>query len=325
MTVAKVVTEDTKEPAPKTRGPKRLSYLPAQYADIAGADTLTTVRQLTRLADYLSVAPEARAPFVRLGSSVAARRGRRKPATSSTYAVDVDGMVSVVHRKDDPRRAYEWMQNERRPWHLCRNARLVPGRRKPVSVKVVTFGAILGAGAAAPDWSGDVVPTVLVPDAKLIRRVWPCAARRDGSTIFREFVVEGFGHWSDQVDHPDLIATREALHEVIPAEGATLWIGEEGAIEFQHYSWADGELLQMVGGAWPDIMSVLRERLADRLRLCIAARCSQEGVFVDDDRVRSAVTDAVAAADFQLLSLTDVASMETALAVSLCGAKEVVG
>lgn len=308
----------------KTRGPKRLSYLPPQYAGIAGADTLTTVRQLTRLADYLSLAQETRPPFVRLGSSVAARRGRGKPVTSSTYAVDVDGTVSVVHRKDDPRRAHEWMQNERRPWHLCRNARLVPGRPKPVSVQVVTFGAILGAGDAAPDWSGDVVPTVLVPDGKLIRRVWPCAARRDGSAIFREFAVQGVDRWCDSVDHPDLVATREVIHQIIPAESATLWISEQGAIEFKHYSWADGELLPMVGRAIPDVISFLRARLIDRLRLTVAARCSQEGVIMEDDRVRATVTEAVEAADPQALSLVDVASMETSLAASLCGAKEVV-
>jgi len=319
-----ISTSPHARPSKRKPGPKRLGYIPAQYAAITGIETLTTVRQLTRLADFLSVGAETRPPFVRLGSSVSARRGRRKPVASSTYAVDVDGVVSVVHRRDDPRRVHAWMCNERRPWHLCRDARVVSAEPPPSSVLIVTFGAVTASADAAPDWSGDVVPTILVPDGKHLRRVWPCATRRDGNMVFREFVVEGAYKWSEAIDHADLLTTREATHEVISTESVVLWIGEQGVMEYRHYSWADGELLPTRGRQLPDADSYLRERLFDRLRLRVAARCSQDGVAVEDDRVRAAVMQSVANADMQTMSLSDVGSMEASLVASLRPHEEVV-
>lgn len=117
----------------KKRGPKRIEYIPAALAGIAGAEGLTTVRQLERLLEYLQTPAETRAPFVRLGASVPARKAGKLAAPSATYAVDVDGKVSVIRREGDPRLLHKWATNGRRPWNLCRDPRFVMPTGAPVN------------------------------------------------------------------------------------------------------------------------------------------------------------------------------------------------
>ena len=118
----------------KLRGPKRVEYIPARLRGITGVEQLTTVRQMTRLLEYLQAGPENRLPFVRLGASVQSKSRSGKPKATSTYAVDVDGQISVIRLNSDPRRSHVWVQCERRPWNLCRDRRLQEGARHGVEV-----------------------------------------------------------------------------------------------------------------------------------------------------------------------------------------------
>jgi len=106
------------ETADKKRGPKRLEYIPQLFRHIAGVEELTTVRQLDKLQEYLATPEEERPPYVRLGASVPQYSERAVKLPSVTYAVTVDGEVSVIYQQKDPRRAEVWFANAARPWNL---------------------------------------------------------------------------------------------------------------------------------------------------------------------------------------------------------------
>lgn len=102
----------------KKPGPKRLEYIPLPFRGIEGVDQLTTVRQLENLKAYLETPESKRPACVRIGASVPQFSEEEPKAPTTTYAVTVDGVVSVVKMECDPRSAHKWFMNPRRPWHL---------------------------------------------------------------------------------------------------------------------------------------------------------------------------------------------------------------
>lgn len=102
----------------KKTGPKPIQYIPEPFRGIDGVEQITTPGQLARLRDYLNTSPSRRAPFVRLGASVPPPGSFSERKPNSTYAVMIDGEVSVIHRVQDPRAAHRWMSNPRRPWNM---------------------------------------------------------------------------------------------------------------------------------------------------------------------------------------------------------------
>lgn len=113
----------------KKPGPKRLDYIPLPFRGIDGVNQLTTVRQLENLKTYMEMTKTERPPCLRIGASVPQfdEEGKKKPTT--TYAVTVDGEISVVKLQRDPRSAHKWFMNARRPWNLsARYASAIGGK-----------------------------------------------------------------------------------------------------------------------------------------------------------------------------------------------------
>jgi hypothetical protein len=105
------------KPGPKS---EPLEYIPPQFREVKGVEILTTVAQLQRLQEFLDAPEHERPAFVRLGSSVPPRgtpAETRRP--TATYAVDVDGEVSVIRRMQDPRAVHRWMTNPAREWNIA--------------------------------------------------------------------------------------------------------------------------------------------------------------------------------------------------------------
>jgi hypothetical protein len=102
----------------KKTGPKPITYIPPQFRHIPGAEHLTTHRQLIRLREYLQLRDSERSAYFRLGASVPqyGPENTRKP--SATYAVMIDGVVSIIRLEYDPRAAERWVSNARRPWNM---------------------------------------------------------------------------------------------------------------------------------------------------------------------------------------------------------------
>lgn len=110
-----------KKPGPKS---KPLGYIPPQFRDVQGVEVLTTMSQLQRLQDFVDTPQHERPAFVRLGSSVPPRgtpKESRRP--TATYAVDVDGEISVIKRTQDPRAVHRWMSNPAREWNISASFR----------------------------------------------------------------------------------------------------------------------------------------------------------------------------------------------------------
>lgn len=105
----------------KKSGPKPITYIPSQFRHIPGAEHLTTPGQLVRLREYLRTRDSERAAYCRLGASVPpyGPENTRKP--SATYAVTIDGVVSIIRLERDPRAAERWVSNARRPWNMSRD------------------------------------------------------------------------------------------------------------------------------------------------------------------------------------------------------------
>lgn len=104
------------------RGPRRLEYVPQQFRGIPGIESVDTVQQLTKLKKYMEIPEQDRPAYVRIGCSVSHDRGEDGkviPATS-TWAVTVDGKLSIVKKLGDPRSAHKWMSNEGRAWNTYR-------------------------------------------------------------------------------------------------------------------------------------------------------------------------------------------------------------
>ena len=101
-------------------GPKPITYIPPQFCHIEGVDQVTTHRQLRRLREYIQTPAARRAPYVRLGASVPHYGPDNTRRPSATYAVSVDGVVFIIKRSCDPRRAERWFSNSMRPWNLSR-------------------------------------------------------------------------------------------------------------------------------------------------------------------------------------------------------------
>jgi hypothetical protein len=99
-------------------GPKPITYIPLQFRHIPGAEHLTTPRQLIRLREYLQTRDSERSAYCRLGASVPpyGPENTRKP--TATYAVTVDGVVSIIRLERDPRAAERWVSNPRRSWNM---------------------------------------------------------------------------------------------------------------------------------------------------------------------------------------------------------------
>ena len=104
--------------AGKKRGPKRLEYIPQPFRHIPGIEEMTTVRQLVKLEEYLATPAEERGHYVRLGASVPQYCEYEEKLPTTTYAVTIDGVVSVLKLERDPRSAHKWFMNPRRPWNL---------------------------------------------------------------------------------------------------------------------------------------------------------------------------------------------------------------
>jgi len=301
----------------RIRGPKRIEFVPEPMRGIEGVGEVTTVRQLVRLQEYLATAHGQRMPFVRLGASVPAKKGRRKVGPSATYAVDVEGRVAVIRKSGDPRRTHLWVQNERRPWNLCRDSRF--GALHTVSatnVRVVTLAVFDVEGDTAPAWLGEELPQALRPDGT-ITRVWTCHSRKDAGGADREFVVEGFGTWWEGRAIDDLVAIREAYGKIVSAEGGTLWVTSDRVIEFPAYGYADNEMLLMVGEVCTDPMEYLRRRLAEKLRLRVRSEVTMANHAPSDTAIRSAVRRAVESLDIRTASLADVGALQAELIAAL--------
>lgn len=102
----------------KKTGPKPIRYIPQPFRHIEGVEQITTPRQLQRLRDYLNKTPSCRPAYVRLGASVPpyGPNNTRKP--TATYAVMIDGEVSIILLERDPRAAERWVSNARRAWNM---------------------------------------------------------------------------------------------------------------------------------------------------------------------------------------------------------------
>lgn len=102
----------------KKTGPKPITYIPAQFQHLPGAEHLATPGQLVRLREYLQTRDSERPAYCRLGASVPqyGPENTRKP--TATYAVTVDGVVSIIRLERDPRAAERWVSNARRPWNM---------------------------------------------------------------------------------------------------------------------------------------------------------------------------------------------------------------
>jgi len=302
------------------RGPKRLDIVPEQFLGISGVKELTTIKQLLRLQEYLAIAQDRRPAYVRLGASVPPGK-YRKTSPTSTYAVDVEGSVSVIRRIGDPRVAHRWVRNERRPWNLCRDARFAqPSRGPATNVRVVSLAVLNIAEGAQPEWLCDGLPSGLRPDKQVIR-TWPCHPHRDAGGADRDFIVEGRGDWWVGRDIPDLAAIREARGRILSVEFGTLWIGDGEVVEFPAYGYADNELLPLVGRVSSDPIKYLRERLAERLRMRI--RVSPASMATSESMVRAEVERAVHSVDIRTAGLSDVDALEARLAAALAAGREV--
>lgn len=247
--------------------PRRLEYIPEDLRGIPGVEELTTVRQMKRLLEYCHEAQAVRPPFVRLGASVHSsmllKRGRQ---SSATYAVDVNGAVSVLRRIGDPRRIHLWMSNERRAWNLAhgQRGRFISHLAQKRAVRIVTLASL--NADTSPIWLGLAIPEALRPDGEIIRRVWACAPKRDAGGADREFIVEGREGWWEGRSIPDLVGIREAPRSVLCAEDATLWVGPLGLVEIPLCSFADTRLLEYRGA----VIEHLGDFLVGQLRAWIA-------------------------------------------------------
>jgi len=315
----------TEKPAKqkKMRGPKRVEFIPESMRGVAGVEEVTTVKQLVRLQEFVAMAPGERLPFVRLGSSVPAQNGRRELSPSATYAVDVEGRVSVIRKSGDPRRAHIWIQNSLRPWNLCRDSRFgVSHTVSATRVRVVTLAALDAEGGSVPTWLSEESPECLRPDGK-ITRVWACHARLQSGCASRVFIVEGVGNWWEQREIADLDSIRETKNEIISAEGSMLWVAQDRVIEFSPYGYADSELLPKVGELCVDPISYLRTRLAEQLRVRVCAAVSVAGDDYDESIVCDRVKRAVASIDISTAGLADVDALRTELIAMLITRREV--
>lgn len=283
---------ETRKKARKKRAPSRIEYIPVELRGIPGVEQVTTVRQLRRLLEYCHEPQADRPAFLRLGSSVHSsklpKRGR-KP--SATYAVDVDGVVSVIRRIGDPRRMHLWMSNDRRSWNISRQLRC-GNQSSPVrqsTTRIVTLASF--DADAPPMWMGLAIPEALRPDGRDIHRVWACAAKRDAGGCDREYVVEGRHGWWNDREVPDLVSIREAHRMVVCAEDATLWLGPEGVVEIPQYSFADVQLIECNGQVIEDlIVHVTAKMIAHVMthsKACLAmsdAPCSEATLRLRGER-----------------------------------------
>lgn len=105
----------------KKPGPKPITYIPPQFRHISGAEHLTTYRQLIRLREYIQTHPSKRRSYLRLGASVPQYGPNNVRKPSATYAVTIDGEISIIRVEYDPRSAERWVSNARRPWNISRD------------------------------------------------------------------------------------------------------------------------------------------------------------------------------------------------------------
>jgi len=102
----------------KKPGPRPLEYIPLPFRAIEGVEQLTTVRQLENLKAYMETPESERPPCLRIGASVPQYCEYEEKLPTTTYAVTIDGVVSVLKLERDPRSAHKWFMNPRRPWNL---------------------------------------------------------------------------------------------------------------------------------------------------------------------------------------------------------------
>lgn len=282
--------------ARKKRAPSRIEYIPVDLRGIPGVEQVTTVRQLKRLLEYCHEPQSDRPTFLRLGSSVHSsklpKRGR-KP--SATYAVDVDGVVSVIRRIGDPRRMHLWMSNDRRPWNISRHLR--SGKQSsPVrqsTTRIVTLASF--DADASPTWMGLAIPEALRPDGRDIHRVWACDLKRDAGGCDREYVVEGRDGWWDDREVSDLVAIREADRVVICAEDATLWLGPEGVVEVPQYCFADMQLIEFQGQVVEDLIAHVTANMRAHAMTYSKSRLAMSGALYSEAALRLRVEQAIRA------------------------------
>lgn len=289
--------EPRKKSSKRMRGPRRLQYIPEGLRGIPGVEQLTTVRQMKRLVEFCHEAQATRPAFVRLGSSVhAAERLTRRRRSSATYAVDVNGAVSVLRRVGDPRRTHLWMSNARRPWNLAYEDRtgFISHLAQQRTVRIVTLASDDGA---MPEWTGLAVPEALRPDGECIRRVWACAPKRDASGSDREFVVEGRDGWWEGRIIPDLAGIREAPRTVVCAEDATLWIGPLGVVDMPLHSFADGLLLEHRGRVIEQLGDYIIGQLREGIATHVRDRARMAGVSYSPQQLERGLKKAVSRLD----------------------------
>lgn len=311
--------------ARKKRTPSRVEYIPLELRGIPGVEQVTTVRQMKRLLEYCHEPQSDRPAFLRLGSSVHSsklpKRGR-KP--SATYAVDVDGVVSVMRRIGDPRRMHLWMSNDRRAWNIARQHRSA-NQFSPVrqsTTRVVTLASL--EPDAAPTWMGLAIPEALRPDGMDIHRVWACAAKHDAGGCDREYVVEGRDGWWEHREVPDLVGIREAQRMVVCAEDATLWLGPEGVVEITHYSFADMQLIECQGQDVQDLIAHVTARMRAHALTYSKSRLAMSGAPYSEAALRLRVERAIEALNPLSATSNEVKAAADRVAHALIAEQEVV-
>lgn len=290
-----MVTEPRKK-ARKKRAPSRIEYIPVELRGIPGVEQVTTVRQMKRLLEYCHEPQSDRPPFLRLGSSVhSAKLQKRGRKPSATYAVDVDGVVSVIRRIGDPRRMHLWMSNDSRAWNIARQHRCgnQHGPVRQSTIRVVTLASL--DADASPTWMGLAIPEALRPDGRDIHRVWSCYLKRDAGGCDREYVVEGRDGWWDDREVPDLVAIREADRVVICAEDATLWLGPEGVVEVPQYCFADMQLIEFQGQVVEDLIAHVTANMRAHAMTYSKSRLAMSGALYSEAALRLRVEQAIRA------------------------------
>lgn len=293
----------------KIRGPRRLEYVPAAFRSIPGVDALTTLRQLEKLKQYLELPVGHRVPFIQLGASVPVRRkGRRRQKSTVVYAVDVDGNISIVYKRQDPRCALKWMQNPRRAWNLCRSSDNSANSQSPYYIFIATLASIEATTPPMPAWLRDGVPSSFLQNKNYVRKVWPCFGKSDIGGADRAFVVEGREDWFSELDIPDLTSVCMATGNVLSGENGCMWVSPNRVIEFPQYGFADSVMMALMGNCVDDPLNFVASKLQSTLTSRVIARlgnCDRSQLEVCAQQVVSEVLETDLIISMSLVSVDE--------------------
>lgn len=272
------INRGTSETKRRLRGPRRIEFVPPALRSVPGVEHLTTARQLNRLGDYLNMAPSARPPFIRLGCSVAHGDRRKSNPPNATWAVTVNGAVSVVYQRKDPRSSWKFMTSPERAWNI-EYATRDRGTRSELSLSVsatVTGSKqerryyVVSLATEESDTHDDIAIQAFTPNMRSVWKVWQAIRPEEG---IHDFLIEGRnGWWFDPAFDGLFFNVREATGEVFTTSTTTMWVTSKRIVEVPAHSFADVALMTFHGRRL-NLHRFLEIRAVDYLRLRVAGVC----------------------------------------------------